>query len=97
MLELYHARLTTCSTKARLCLAEKGLDDVSHYLNLPAFEHHRPEYLALNPNGAVPTLVHDGRVIIDSTFSNEHLDAASALNCEMDMRYWIERTGDVCR
>lgn len=74
MLELYHAGLTTCSKKARLCLAEKGLDYVSHYVNLREFEHHRPEYLALNPNGVVPTLVHDGRVIVESTFINEYLD-----------------------
>ncbi len=29
--------------------------------------------------------------------AHEHLDAARTLYCEMDMRYWIERTGDVCR
>ena len=63
MLELYHAGLTTCSKKARLCLAEKGLDYVSHYVNLRERENHRPEYLAINPNGVVPTLVHDGRTI----------------------------------
>ncbi len=74
MLELYHAGLTTCSKKARHCLAEKGLDYVSHYVNLRRFENHRPEYLALNPNGVVPTLVDDGTVIIESTFINEYLD-----------------------
>jgi glutathione S-transferase len=74
MLELYHAGLTTCSKKARHCLAEKGLDYVSHYVNLRQFENHRPEYLALNPNGVVPTLVHDGTVILESTFINEYLD-----------------------
>ncbi len=74
MLELYHAGLTTCSKKARHCLAEKGLDYVSHYVNLRAFENHRPEYLAINPNGVVPTLVHDGTVILESTFINEYID-----------------------
>lgn len=74
MLELYHAGLTACSKKARLCLREKGLDYVSHYVNLSRFEHHRPEYLKLNPNGLVPTLVHDGAVIIESTVINEYLD-----------------------
>jgi glutathione S-transferase len=74
MLELYHAGLTSCSKKVRLCLAEKGLEYVSHYLNLRAFEHVTPEYQAINPNGVVPSLVHDGRVIIESTFINEYLD-----------------------
>ncbi len=74
MLELYHAGLTTCSKKARLCLKEKGLAYRSHYLRLDRFEHHAPEYLKLNPNGIVPTLVHDGQVIIESGVINEYLD-----------------------
>ena len=74
MLELYHAGLTSCSKKARLCLVEKGLDYVSHYMNLREFVHHRPEYLAINPNGVVPSLVHDGVAIIESTFINEYID-----------------------
>ena len=74
MLELYHAGLTTCSKKARHCLAEKGLDYVSHYVNLGAFENHTPEYHAINPNGVVPSLIHDGTVVLESTFINEYLD-----------------------
>jgi glutathione S-transferase len=73
-IELYHAGLTTCSKKARLCLNEKGLDYVSHYVNLREFENHTPEYLAINPNGVVPTLIHDGKAIIESTFINEYID-----------------------
>jgi len=73
-LELYHAGLTTCSKKARLCLNEKGLDYVSHYVNLRAFENHTPEYLAINPNGVVPTLIHDGQAVVESTFINEYID-----------------------
>lgn len=75
MLELYHAGLTTCSKKVRLCLAEKGLDYRSHYLDLRKFEHHRPEYLALNSNGMVPTLVHDGEPILESMLINEYIDS----------------------
>jgi glutathione S-transferase len=74
MLELYHAGLTTCSKKSRLCLKEKGLPYKSHYMRLDKFEHHTPEYLQLNPNGIVPTLVHDGRVVIESGVINEYLD-----------------------
>jgi glutathione S-transferase len=74
MLELYHAGLTTCSKKSRLCLKEKGLPYRSHYMRLDRFEHHTPEYLELNPNGIVPTLVHDGRVVIESGVINEYVD-----------------------
>ncbi len=74
MLELYHAGLTTCSKKSRLCLKEKGLPYRSHYMRLDRFEHHTPEYLKLNPNGIVPTLVHDGRVVIESGVINEYVD-----------------------
>ena len=74
MLELYHAGLTACSKKVRLCLREKGLDYVSHYVDLGNFDQHDPDYLKLNPNGLVPTLVHDGAAIIESTVINEYLD-----------------------
>src|SRR5690606_2763237 len=35
-----------------------------------------PEYAKLNPNHVVPTLVHDGKVIIESTLIIEYLDEA---------------------
>ena len=37
-----------------------------------------PEYLALNPNGVVPTLVHDGEVITDSSVIIEYLDEVAS-------------------
>jgi glutathione S-transferase len=74
MLELYHSGLTTCSKKSRLCLREKELPYTSHYIRLDKFEHHTPEYRKLNPNGVVPTLVHDGNVVIESGVINEYVD-----------------------
>jgi glutathione S-transferase len=74
MLTLYHANHSTCSQKVRLCLAEKGLEWKGHLVNLATNEHLRPEYLAMNPNGVVPTLVHDGRIILDSGVICEYLD-----------------------
>lgn len=73
-LELYHAGLTSCSKKSRLCLKEKGLAYTSHFIRLNKFDHHDPAYLRLNPNGLVPTLVHDGKVIIESGVINEYVD-----------------------
>lgn len=74
MLKLYHANHSTCSQKVRLCLAEKRLDWESKLVNLATNEHLTPEYLALNPNGVVPTLIHDGAVITDSGVICEYLE-----------------------
>ncbi len=74
MLELYHYWDSVCSTKVRMCLAEKGLEWTGHHVDILAFEQTHPDYLALNPNAVVPTLVHDGRPVIESTVINEYLD-----------------------
>ncbi|MFO7277805.1 MAG: glutathione S-transferase family protein [Pseudomonadota bacterium] len=74
MLELYHAEPAANSMKVLLCLKEKNLDFVSHYVNLLMFEQHQPEFLKINPNGQVPVLVHDGAIITESTVINEYLD-----------------------
>lgn len=74
MLELYHDWRSFCSIKVRLCLAEKGIDWESRFVDLMKLEHTTPEYLKLNPNGVVPTLVHDGIAIHESTIINEYLD-----------------------
>ena len=73
-LELYHSAYSTCSQKVRLVLAEKGLNYVSHEISFAAEEHLTPEYLKLNPNGVVPTLVHDGEPVTDSSCIMEYLD-----------------------
>jgi glutathione S-transferase len=74
MLELYNFAESTCSQKVRLCLAEKGLDFVDHRVDYAAREQLSPAYLKLNPNGVVPTLVHDGDPIIESSVIVEYLD-----------------------
>lgn len=74
MLELYHAEPVANSMKVLLCLREKGLDFISHYVDLLRFEQHEPEFVEMNPNGQVPVLVHDGTVITESTIINEYLD-----------------------
>jgi len=76
MIELHHYAFSTCSQKVRLVLAEKGLDFVSHEVDLMAGEQHDPEYVKLNPNHVVPTLVHDGTVLLESTLINEYIDEA---------------------
>ena len=74
MFELYNAMQSTCSQKVRYTLAEKKLEFVEHRLKLFKNEQLRPEYLKLNPNGVVPTLVHDGTPIVDSSVIMEYVD-----------------------
>lgn len=74
MIERYHYGFSTCSQKVRLVLAEKRVDFVSHEVDLLRGAQHDPEYVKLNPNHVVPTLVHDGAALIESTLINEYLD-----------------------
>jgi glutathione S-transferase len=76
MLELYHNDMSTCAQKVRFALAEKGVSWQSRHLDLRARDHQTPGYLRLNPNAVVPTIVHDGTVIIESTVINEYIDDA---------------------
>ena len=75
-LELYHGQASTCSKKVRLTLYEKGLAFRSHLLDLQKFEQHDPNYLKINPNGVVPTLIHNGRIILESSVIIEYLEDA---------------------
>ena len=74
MLKLYHWWSSTCSRRVRIALAAKQLDWESAYVNLAKFENLEPWYVELNPNGVVPTLVHDGRIVIESNFILEYLE-----------------------
>ena len=74
MLELYHSGLSTCSKQVRLALVEKGLPYVSRYIELQHHAQLGTAYLKLNPWGVVPTLIHDGRPIVNSAAINEYLD-----------------------
>lgn len=73
-LELYNVGFSTCSQRVRFVLAEKGIPYLDTRLRLEQGEHVAPAYLAINPNGLVPALVHDTSVITDSSVINEYLD-----------------------
>lgn len=76
MLTLYHSTTSVCAIKVRLTLDEKAIPYDSKLLNLRAGEQHSPDYVKLNPNHVVPTLVHDGKVLIESTLIAEYIDDA---------------------
>jgi GSH-dependent disulfide-bond oxidoreductase len=74
MLSLYHWEPNLSSVRPLICLYEKGLEFASHYVDILAFEHVSQPYLAINPDGQVPALVHNGRVLTESSFICEYLD-----------------------
>jgi glutathione S-transferase len=71
---LYDAHGSPCARRVRAVLLEKGLTWTTHLVDLTRMEQKRPEYLALNPNGVVPTLVHGDRVLYESNVITEYLD-----------------------
>jgi glutathione S-transferase len=72
--ELYDAPQSICSHKVRFALHAKGKDFTEHKLDLFSGDQLKPEYLAINPNGLVPTLIHNGANIIDSLVIVQYLD-----------------------
>src|SRR5262245_27746502 len=70
---LYNAPQSTCSQRVRFVLNAKSLPFDEVKLDLLAGDQLKPEYLKLNPNGVVPTLDHDGDVVIDSSVIIEYL------------------------
>ena len=73
---LYNAPQSTCSQKARICLWEKGLEFKEIKLDLFAGDQLTADYKEINPNGVVPSLIHDGEIISDSSVIMEYLDEA---------------------
>jgi glutathione S-transferase len=75
VLELYHNINSVCAQKVRIALAEKGQPYKEHLLTLQG-DQNDPAYMKLNPNGVVPTLVHDGNVIVESSLILYYIDEA---------------------
>ena len=76
MLKLYHAEPVANSLKTLISLKEKGLQFESIYIDLHKFEQHEPWFVAINPEGQVPVLDHDGHIITHTTVIGEYLEDA---------------------
>ena len=74
MLTLYHYWSSVCSQKVRMCLAEKAIDWESRHVDIFTFENYEPAYTKLNPKAVVPTLDHDGHILIESNIILEYLE-----------------------
>ncbi len=65
-LHLYHAGMSNCAMRVRLALEEKGVTWISHEVDIAHQENLEPWYLAINPKGLVPAIVHDGVPVTES-------------------------------
>lgn len=75
-LVLYHHGSSACAAKVRFAFAEKALPWESRYVDILRGEQFKADYLALNPKAVVPTLVHDGAVVVESTVICEYVEEA---------------------
>jgi len=75
-LKLYSYWRSSASYRVRIALNLKAIDHELHVVHLvrDGGQQHAPEYLALNPQGQVPTLVHGSQVITQSTAILEYLE-----------------------
>lgn len=79
----------------KVCAVAKYLESPLDYayLDLSRGEHRKPLYLALNPNGKVPTLVDDNRVLWEADAIMCHL----AARCDSELWPQDARQTDVIR
>lgn len=65
-MKLYMNKLSPNVRRIRLAAAAAGIELEEQSLDFAKGEHKTPEYLALNPNGAIPTLVDGDFVLTES-------------------------------
>lgn len=100
-IHLYHGDISNCSMRVRMTLEEKGLDWESHHIDLKKKENLSESYFAINPNGLVPTLIHDGVVHIESNEIIAYLDETFAVpplrsaDQAGDIDRWLERAASL--
>ena len=72
--KLYNALQSTCSQRVRYTLHHKNIEFSMEILDLFSGDQLKPEYLSINPNGVVPALDHDSKIVIDSSVIIEYLE-----------------------
>lgn len=103
--ELYHNALSLCSKKSRLCLDELGIPYRSHPIDLietGSYENLGRDFLAVNPGGTVPVLVHRGHPVYESheqiRYAADHAPSGAPrlvpedASLAAEMQAWIDRS-----
>lgn len=74
MISIYYAPPSIYGRKVLAVLEEKGLDYEIRKMSFASQDHLKDDYLALNPNGEIPTLVDDQFTVYESTPIIEYLN-----------------------
>jgi glutathione S-transferase len=103
--ELYHNALSLCSMKTRVCMAELQIPYKGHAIDLIETGRYQTlsrSFLAVNPAGTVPVLVHRGHPIYESheqiRYAAAHAPAGAPSLVPTDprrkeeMERWIDRS-----
>ncbi|MGB6120027.1 MAG: glutathione S-transferase family protein [Mesorhizobium sp.] len=99
---LYHSEMSPCAAKVRMLLSDKGIEWESRLLDLRAGDAQKPDYVELNPNKVVPTLVVGSDVVIESNIILEYIEdrwptpsvRPSKPAQVAQMRLWMKRLDD---
>jgi glutathione S-transferase len=86
-----------------MTLNEKGVEWKSHHIDLHDFENWEPWYVKIHPNGVVPALDHNGRIVYESNAIMEYIDDTfdgPSLRPEDNweralMRVWLDKSEHV--
>jgi len=73
-MELYTYFRSSAAFRVRIALNLKGLDYRAHTIHLRKGEHRAADYLAVNPQGLLPTLIVDGHRLTQSLAILEYLE-----------------------
>jgi len=79
-MRIYDYKAFPNPARVRLALAEKGIQDDVEFINIdvPAGEHRKPEFLAINPSAMVPVLeLDDGTILTECAAITDYLDHVS--------------------
>ncbi|CEF61101.1 Nitrogen permease regulator 2-like protein [Strongyloides ratti] len=88
---LYSYWRSSCSWRVRIALNLKNIDYEYKAVNLLKQENHANEYLKINSNGFVPTLVIDDSVLIESIAIIEYLNEKYPETCPLLPKSLIDR------
>ena len=88
---LFHFSGSSCSQKLRIYLNLKDIAPSLHSVNLVKHENETDWYMGINPRGLVPTLIDNGKVIIESNDIITYLETkfpSPALTSKASAKRW---------